>query len=144
MEGQEELERSSSSVAWSALAAGLTMGFSLVAEAVLRSKLPDAPRRDLVTSLGYSAGFLFVTLGRQQLFTETTLTAALPLFHDRSRLLDVLRFWSIVFMANIAGTLLFAWAAASPGCFRRTSALLSRTLECGLQRVPSERSSFRA
>lgn len=117
LEGLEELERPSPSVAWSGLAAGLTMGFSLVAEGLLRSKLPEAPWRDLVSSFGYSAGFLFVTLGRQQLFTETTLTASLPLFRDRRRLSDVVRFWAIVFAANIAGTLLFAWAATVPGLF---------------------------
>jgi formate-nitrite transporter family protein len=93
------------------------MGFSLVAEGLLRGRLPDAPWRDLVTSLGYSAGFLFVTLGRQQLFTETTLTASLPLFHDRRYARDVARFWIVVFIANIVGTLLFAWAAALPGLF---------------------------
>ncbi len=41
--------------------------------------LPDAKWRPLVDSLGYSLGFLFVILGRQQLFTENTLTAILPL-----------------------------------------------------------------
>ena len=45
LEGQEELKRSSSALAWSGFAAGLSMGFSLIAEGVIRSKLPDAPWR---------------------------------------------------------------------------------------------------
>ena len=35
---QEELERTSSALAWSALAAGLSIGFSLVAEGALGRK----------------------------------------------------------------------------------------------------------
>ncbi len=47
-EGEEELGRPIQAIAWSAVAAGLSMGFSLVGEAVLRSGLPDAPWRPLV------------------------------------------------------------------------------------------------
>src|SRR3954452_9266617 len=92
-EGEEELKRTSSALAWSGLAAGLSMGFSFIAEGLLRSKLPDQPWRPIISKLGYSAGFLLVILGRQQLFTENTLTPMLPLFHnkDRSTLLNVTR-----------------------------------------------------
>src|SRR5580698_10410595 len=79
LEGEEELERHAVALAWSALAAGLSMGFSLLAEAALTSYLPDAPWRPLVARAGYSLGFLIVILGRQQLFTENTLTVILPL-----------------------------------------------------------------
>jgi hypothetical protein len=41
-EGEEELERPPPALAWSGLAAGLSMGFSLIAEALLRAHLPDA------------------------------------------------------------------------------------------------------
>jgi formate/nitrite transporter FocA (FNT family) len=79
LEGDEELHRPAAALAWSALAAGLAMGFSFIAEALLTSHLPNQPWRPLVTRLGYSVGFLIVVLGRQQLFTENTLTAVLPL-----------------------------------------------------------------
>src|SRR5690349_18871699 len=52
-EGEEELERPSSALAWSGLAAGLSMGFSFVAETLLRSGLPDEPWRQLISKLGY-------------------------------------------------------------------------------------------
>jgi formate/nitrite transporter FocA (FNT family) len=117
LEGHEELERPSSSIGWSALAAGLTMGFSMVAEGILHTRLPDAPWRELVSSFGYCVGFLFVTMARQQLFTETTLTVMLPLLHGTHRMAEVLRFWAIVFAANILGSLLFAAAAGLPGLF---------------------------
>lgn len=72
-EGEDELHRPGAALAWSALAAGLCMGFSFIAEALLMSHLPDAPWRPLISRLGYCVGFLIVILGRQQLFTENTL-----------------------------------------------------------------------
>src|SRR5579883_1381967 len=68
-EGDDELKRSSQALAWSGFAAGLSMGFSLIAEALLAGHLPDALWKPLISKLGYSAGFLIVILGRQQLFT---------------------------------------------------------------------------
>src|SRR5689334_12055311 len=118
LEGTEELERPSSSVAWSGFAAGLTICCSMLGQALLLSHLPDAPWRELVASFGYCLGFLFVTMGRQQLFTETTLTVMLPVLHKTHGVSDVARYWAIVFVANIIGTLLFAAAARIPQLFR--------------------------
>lgn len=109
-EGREELKRSSSALAWSGLAAGLSMGFSMVAEGLLAAYLPDREWTPLLSKLGYSVGFLIVVLGRQQLFTETTLTAVLPLLSDRSAKtgVGVARLWGIVLAANLVGTYVFA------------------------------------
>jgi len=86
------------------------MGMSLVAQGVLRHHLPDTQSRTLITSLGYPVGFIVVTLGRQQLYTETTLTACLPLLHHRTKevLVNVLRLWAVVFIGNMIGAALFA------------------------------------
>src|SRR5581483_10641264 len=59
-DGEEELRRPTSALAWSGFAAGLSMGFSFVGEALFRTYLPDAPWRTLIVSLGYSWGFLLV------------------------------------------------------------------------------------
>ena len=114
LEGLEELERATSALAWSGLAAGLSMGFSFLAEALLRSHLPDAPWRPLIAKTGYSVGFLIVVLGSQQLFTENTLTPIVPLLHQWSaaRLRNVLRLWGAVLAANLVGATLFAFALA--------------------------------
>lgn len=110
-DGDEELRRPVSALAWSGLAAGLSMGFSFVAEALLRAYLPDAPWRPLVTNLGYPLGFLIVIVGRQQLFTENTLTAIIPLLARRNMATfwQVLRLWAVVLVANMAGAHIFAW-----------------------------------
>ncbi len=109
-EGEEELKRSTSALAWSGLAAGLSMGFSLVAEGLLAAYLPHAEWAPLVSKVGYSVGFLMVVLGRQQLYTETTLTVILPLLSRRNvaTALSVLRLWTVVLLANLVGTYLFA------------------------------------
>jgi formate/nitrite transporter FocA (FNT family) len=116
-EGETELDRPTGALIWSGLAAGLSMGFSFLAEALLRAGLPDAPWRHLIVSAGYCVGFIIVILGRQQLFTESTLTAALPVMAKPSaaKAIDLARVWAIVFAANIAGTWLFALALTCPG-----------------------------
>ena len=118
-EGELELDRPSSSLFWSALAAGLSMGFSMVGEGLLNTYLPDAHWRPLVANFGYSLGFLIVILGRQQLFTENTLTPILPLLQrsDLRTLGHVLRLWGIVLVANLIGALLFALAVAYSTAF---------------------------
>ena len=118
-EGEKELARSPQALAWSGLAAGLSMGFILVAEGLLRSHLPDAPWRPLVTKLGYSVGFLIVILGSQQLYTENTLTPIVPLLTRKSgeMLGRVLRLWAIVLVTNLIGTVVFAWVLARTTLF---------------------------
>jgi formate/nitrite transporter FocA (FNT family) len=114
-DGDHALGMTNAELVWSGLAAGLSMGFSLAAEGVLRAHLPEAPWRPLVAKLGYAVGFLIVILGRQQLFTEQTLTAMLSLFSvDRREgtIGNVARLWTIVLIANLAGTAVFAAAAA--------------------------------
>lgn len=119
LEGRTELSRAWQALAWSGLAAGLSMGLSLLGEAVLRLHLPDAPWRPLVASLGYSLGFLVVILGRQQLYTETTLTALLPVMHEWSARVftRTVRLWTVVLAANLLGAFLFASLAALTPAF---------------------------
>ncbi|HSN73245.1 MAG TPA: formate/nitrite transporter family protein [Steroidobacteraceae bacterium] len=108
--GVEELARPLRSLAWSGFAAGLAISTSVYAEAFLHAHLPDTQWRALVENFGYCTGFLIVILGRMQLFTENTITVVLPLLADWSRrtLLSVGRLWTVVLVANMAGTLVSA------------------------------------
>lgn len=118
-EGEEELERTSSALFWSGVAAGLAMGFSMFAQAFMISHLPDSDWRPLVSSLGYSTGYLIVILGRQQLFTENTLTPILPLLQRKpnASIANVLRLWVIVLVANLIGAVLISLVAAHTNVF---------------------------
>lgn len=119
MEGEEELSRNTSALVWSGLAAGLSMGFSFLMEALLISNLPNSNWRPLVSKFGYCIGFLIVVLGRQQLFTENTLTPVLHLLHRKNlkTLLHVSRLWATVLAANITGAFLFALLIAKIDLF---------------------------
>jgi formate-nitrite transporter family protein len=118
-EGEEELVRPAAALAWSAIAAGLSMGFSFLAEATLVAYLPPQSWNLLISRFGYCVGFLIVILGRQQLFTENTLTVILPLLVHKNRvtLLRVLRLWAIVLGGNLVGTFLYALCIASINVF---------------------------
>lgn len=118
-EGEDELARPTSALAWSGLAAGLSMGFSLVGQGLLRAHLPESDWRPLIVNLGYSLGFLIVVLGRQQLFTENTLTVILPLMilRDKATLRNVARLWTTVLLANLVGALIFAFVLAKTTMF---------------------------
>jgi formate/nitrite transporter FocA (FNT family) len=113
-EGEHELERTTSALAWSGVAAGLSMGFSFIASALLHAHTPTAKWQPLVTALGYPLGFVMVVLGRQQLFTENTLTVVLPFLGKRhgATLRNVARVWLVVLAANVAATLAMALVLA--------------------------------
>jgi formate/nitrite transporter FocA (FNT family) len=108
--GDQELERPTGSLVWSGLAGGVAISTSILGQALLESRLPEATWAPLVASMGYTLGFVIVVLGSLQLFTESTLSAVLPVATHPSpqNLGRLLRLWSLVFAANMVGTLLIA------------------------------------
>lgn len=110
-EGEQELQRRWWAIVMSGLAAGLSIGLSLIVQGEFHAAINDEATRRLVAPLGYTVGFLVVVLGRQQLFTENTLTPILPLLHHRDlrTLANVLKLWALVLASNIVGT----WAIGS-------------------------------
>ncbi|MBI0476894.1 formate/nitrite transporter family protein [Sphingomonas sp. MA1305] len=112
--GEDEMRRPARSLFWSGLAAGIAISTSLLTEAALHRALPDTPWRELVAALGYPIGFLIVILGRMQLFTESTITAMLPLVTRPSgrAAMATLRLWGIVLFANLIGTAIAGYAIA--------------------------------
>jgi formate/nitrite transporter FocA (FNT family) len=117
VEGEGELARSFGALWWSALAAGISIGFSVLSQAMLESTLKGVPGAGMIADFGYCVGFLIVILAHQQLFTENTLTAVLPVMvkKDWNAILDVLRLWAIVLAGNLVGCFLFAAFLAYSG-----------------------------
>lgn len=116
-QGEEELERPAKSLFWSGIAAGLAIHASIVAMGALHGALPDAPWRAVVVDLGYVLGFVIVILGRLQLFTESTITAVLPLVTRPGAwaVRRTLRLWGIVLLGNLIGTFAIAWLSVRGG-----------------------------
>ncbi|MGP4881568.1 formate/nitrite transporter family protein, partial [Klebsiella pneumoniae] len=67
-EGEKEMERDALALLWSAIAAGLSMGASLLAKGIFHVKLEGIPGGFLLENLGYTFGFIIVIMARQQLF----------------------------------------------------------------------------
>ncbi|MFK8258006.1 formate/nitrite transporter family protein [Erwinia sp. AnSW2-5] len=111
-EGEKELERDALALLFSAIAAGLSMGASLMAKGIFHVNLQDVPGGFLLENLGYTFGFIIVIMARQQLFTENTVTAVLPVMHkpNRGNFLLLMRLWGLVLGGNLIGTALAALA----------------------------------
>jgi formate-nitrite transporter family protein len=110
-EGQHELERPPLGLFLSSISAGLDIGFSLFLMAVIKT-LTDGyfspPAVTLLMANMYAVGFIFVVLGRSELFTEHTTLAVLPFINGKSTLGSVARLWGIVYAGNMLGATAFA------------------------------------
>lgn len=106
----EELERPASSLLFSSLAAGMLIGFSFLASAFVSHYAPE-PYKHPLASLAYPIGFMFVIMGRSELFTENTLEPVIPLLHkrDAETFNKLLRMWGLLIVGNLIGALVFGW-----------------------------------
>ena len=118
-EGEADFERPALALFWSAVAAGGSMTFSMITMGAIQAQLPGTPSRPLIASFGYTVGFLIVILGRQQLFTENTLTPLLPTFYEFTfdRLRKLARLWAIVLAGNLLAALATSAVVAFSGAF---------------------------
>jgi formate/nitrite transporter FocA (FNT family) len=108
---EEEFSRSNTLLFLSGLAAGLSMSLSLVATSTLEAAW-SGPNARAVGTLLYPLGFLFVVLGRYQLFTENTLNPVTLVLTRLASIPRLLRIWAVVLTANLVGTGLAAWVLA--------------------------------
>jgi formate/nitrite transporter FocA (FNT family) len=60
-------------------------------------------------------GFVFVVMGRSELFTEQTTSAVLPVLSRRANIGQLLRLWALVLIANLAGAAVIAAVIAQVG-----------------------------
>lgn len=96
------------------------MGASLVAKGIFHVHLNELPGGFLLENLGYTFGFVIVILARQQLFTENTVTAVLPIMHKPTpgNIGLLLRLWGIVLAGNLIGTAIAALGVRCYACVR--------------------------
>lgn len=116
--GMREHGRSSSGLLISGLSAGLDLSFSLFLMAVAVTLVQGDPNNlgpKLLTASLYSVGFIFVVVGRSELFTEHTTLAILPVLSGRTTVRSLLRLWILVYAGNLVGAALFAYLIAHLG-----------------------------
>ncbi|WP_248905344.1 formate/nitrite transporter family protein [Halocatena marina] len=115
--GLREFNRSSSSLFLSAVSAGLDLGFTLIAVAAVATLAHGQSElvSQLLTANAYTVGFIFVILGRSELFTEHTTLAVLPVLDRQRSIWDLASTWGIIYAGNILGGLIFAGFAVVIG-----------------------------
>lgn len=106
---EHEIRRSAKALFLSALAAGLVIGFSVLAGSFAAQVAPP-PYEHAAAAAAYPLGFIFVIMARSELFTENTLVPVVPLLErrDLETLTLVARIWTLLLVGNLVGTLLFA------------------------------------
>lgn len=110
-EALSSMEGSTGGLCISGLSAGLDLGFSPLLSAIMRSRTTDHFPHAVVEMLAantYAIGFIFVVLGRTELFTEQTSLAVLPVLNGDVSLKTLGRQWSVVYLSNLAGGAIFA------------------------------------
>lgn len=118
--GEERLSRSSRDMFITAVigAAELSLG-ALAAMVVLGASLEAAPSLHLYGGLAlagvvFPVAFLFVILGRSELFTENFLVPVVAVLEHRQPLSCLARLWGVVWLGNMAGCVGFALLASIP------------------------------
>jgi formate/nitrite transporter FocA (FNT family) len=113
-----EFQRSSEGLFLSALSAGLDLGFGpllIAAMVTLTSGVYSEPLIEILTANMYTVGFIFVVLGRTELFTEHTTLAVLPVLDRLASIRDLGRLWGIVYAGNVVGGTIFAGVMVAIG-----------------------------
>ena len=99
---REELDRTTTLLFWSGLAAGLSLGLTFFARATLTG-LSSATEPGFIGNLLYPVGFIIIVIGKYQLFTENTLTPVALVLTRLARVTNLLRLWGTVLAANLIG-----------------------------------------
>ncbi|WP_254544177.1 formate/nitrite transporter family protein [Halomarina pelagica] len=110
----DEVSSTTRELFFSGLAAGFAITLTFLLHAVLTAAVPD-DRTNLLPSLLYPVGFIYIIMGRYQLYTENTLP---PVALTLTRILSVpslLRVWGVVLVANFTGAALGAFVLAHTG-----------------------------
>lgn len=118
--GEHRLTRSSRDILITGVIAGIEVSLGgVVAMTVLGSALHAAPRIGLfaglaLSGLAFPVGFLFVILGRSELFTENFLIPVVAALARRLPRGSLLSLWALSWLGNVAGCIIVALLLAIP------------------------------
>jgi formate/nitrite transporter FocA (FNT family) len=109
VQAEDEMKRPAFDLFWSAVTAGLTIGWSFVGGAYVSTLVGPEYRKAAQAAL-YPLGFILVIIGRSQLFTENTHEPVIPVLDEptANTLLKMLRLWGLVLLGNMLGAVAFA------------------------------------
>ena len=108
--GLKEHRRSNIGLLISSLSAGLEVGFSILVIGIIYTlfKTEVSPGKlYLMMALVYPIGYIFVIIGRSELFTEHTVLATIPVLNGEASFKSLFNLWIIVYVGNLIGGYLF-------------------------------------
>lgn len=105
----EEVATGTQELFFSGLAAGFAIVITFVGHAAVSAYFPE---NTLLGALLYPIGFIYIILGRYQLYTENTLPPVALVLARLASLPLLLRVWGVVLVANVVGAGLGAFVLA--------------------------------
>jgi len=117
-EGRRRLSRPLVELAATALVGGFDVAFGVIAYALAAAAIGGEKGR-VAGAIAFGIGFVFVVVGRSELFTENFLIPIAGLNRrDRGSWLKLGELWGVALVLNIVGGLLIAIIATSQGVLR--------------------------
>jgi formate/nitrite transporter FocA (FNT family) len=107
-----EHERSNLKLFLSSITAGLEIGFSVFLMASIFSLFSGFVHSSILhvlLAIAYPLGFIFVIIGKSELFTEHTTLAVLPVLNKNASLKSLMVLWGIIYAGNLAGGYFFGY-----------------------------------
>lgn len=108
--GLKEHNRSDLGLFLSSISAGLEVGFSILIIGIIYTlfKTESTPGQlAVMMALVYPIGYVFVIIGRSELFTEHTTLATIPVMNGQATLGSLAKLWAIVYVGNLVGGYIF-------------------------------------
>jgi len=117
-EGQRRLARPLLELSATALVGGFDVGFGVVAYALTAGAVSTRASPELAHAAGalaFGIGFVFVVVGKSELFTENFLVPIAGLERDRRSVLKLGELWLAALVLNLAGGVVLALIVTSKG-----------------------------
>jgi len=121
-EGRRRLARPPLELATTALVGGFDVAVGVVAYALARRDI-DGNAGEIVAAIAFGVGFVFIVVGRSELFTENFLIPVAGLNHrERASWFKLGELWLVALVVNISGGVLIALIVTSNGVLPRGTA----------------------
>ena len=108
--GLKEHNRSGIGLFLSSISAGLEVGFSILLIGVMYTLFKNevsSSKLYLMMAMVYPIGYVFVIIGRSELFTEHTTLATIPVLNGNATFKSLTILWATIYFGNLIGGYLF-------------------------------------
>ncbi len=113
--GQARLKRSWLEMSMSGFIAGMNVTFGIIASSYVAGATAPFVGANISKILGalfFPIGFMFLMIGKSELFTENFLVPVSAVIAKRGKISELLKLWSLTLVGNMAGIFIFALVIA--------------------------------